>query len=158
MPMTTFDRVVGLRLLAAHQFIYGLSGGRIGGRIGRVSMLLLHTTGRKTGRPRTAALLYYRDRDRYVVVGSKGGSDTPPAWLLNLKAFPEVGVQIGTNRFQAKARVASAEERRRLWPEVTRLWPQYDRYQSQTGRAIPLVILAPLRSQAPMRHRDPQSR
>ncbi len=147
MPMTTFDRVVGLRLLAAHQFIYELSGGRVGERLGRVPMLLLHTTGRKTGRPRTAALLYHRDRDDYVVVGSKGGSDTPPAWLLNLKAIPDVGVQVGTKRFRAKARVASGEERRRLWPEVTRLWPQYDRYQSQTRRSIPLVILTPPRSQ-----------
>ena len=147
-PMTTFDRVVGLRLLAAHQFIYELSGGRIGEQLGRVRMLLLHTTGRKTGRPRTAALLYHRDRNDYVVVGSKGGSDTPPAWLLNLKANPDVGVQVGTRRFRAIARVASAAERGALWPEVTRLWPQYERYQSQTRRPIPLVILTPLHTAA----------
>jgi deazaflavin-dependent oxidoreductase (nitroreductase family) len=152
--MTTFDRVVGLRLLAAHQFIYELSGGRIGERLGRVPMLLLHTTGRKTGRPRTAALLYHRDRDHYVVVGSKGGSDKPPGWLLNLQAIPDVVVQVGTARFRAEARVASADERRRLWTEVTRLWPQYDRYQSQTRRAIPLVILTPRRSDRPARARD----
>jgi deazaflavin-dependent oxidoreductase (nitroreductase family) len=145
MPMTVFDRLLGLRLLAAHQFIYERSGGRIGHRLGRVPMLLLRTTGRKTGRPRTAALLYHRDGDRYVVVGSKGGSDTPPAWLLNLQAVPEVGVQVGTQRFPANARVATAAERRRLWVEVTRLWPDYDRYQSQTRREIPLVILAPTR-------------
>jgi deazaflavin-dependent oxidoreductase (nitroreductase family) len=144
MPMTWFDRVVGLRLLAAHQFVYELSGGRIGEQLGRVHMLLLHTTGRKTGQPRTAALLYHRDRDDYVVVGSKGGSDTPPAWLLNLEASPDVGVQVGTRRFRANARVASAEERRRLWPEVIRLWPQYARYQLQTRRRIPLVIIKPL--------------
>jgi deazaflavin-dependent oxidoreductase (nitroreductase family) len=142
--MTPFDRVVGLRLLAAHQFIYELSGGRIGERVGRAPMLLLHTTGRKSGRPRTAALLYHRDRDDYVVVGSKGGSDAPPAWLLNLKTTPDVEVQVGIKRFRAKARIASTEERRSLWPEVTTLWPQYDRYQSQTRRTIPLVILAPL--------------
>jgi deazaflavin-dependent oxidoreductase (nitroreductase family) len=141
--MTTFDRVVGLRLLAAHQLVYELSGGRIGERVGRSPMLLLRTIGRKTGRPRTAALLYHRDRDHYVVVGSKGGSDAPPAWLLNLQAHPDVEVQVGTKRFRAKARIASAAVRRRLWPEVTRLWPQYDRYQSQTRRSIPLVILAP---------------
>lgn len=156
--MTTFDRVVGLRLLAAHQFIYELSGGRIGEQLGGVTMLLLHATGRKTGRPRTVALLYHRDRDHYVVVGSKGGSDTPPAWLLNLKAIPEVEVQVGTKRFRAKARVASADERRRLWPEVTRLWPQYDRYQSQTIRAIPLVILTPLGSEIQARIRNRRTR
>jgi deazaflavin-dependent oxidoreductase (nitroreductase family) len=141
--MTTFDRLVGLRLLAVHQLVYELSGGRVGERIGRTPMLLLRTTGRRTGRTRTAALLYHRDGDQYVVVGSKGGSDAPPAWLLNLQTRPHVEVQVGTRRFRAKARIASAAERRRLWPEVTRLWPQYDRYQSQTRRTIPLVILAP---------------
>jgi deazaflavin-dependent oxidoreductase (nitroreductase family) len=141
--MTAFDRVLGLRLLAVHQFIYELSGGRVGARIGKTPMLLLRTTGRKTGRPRTAALLYHRDGADYVVVGSKGGSDAPPAWLLNLNAIPDVEVQVGTKRFPAKARLASAAEQHRVWPEVTKLWPQYDRYQSQTHRSIPLVILAP---------------
>jgi len=141
--MTAFDRALGLRALALHQFVYEISGGRIGERIGKAPMLLLRTTGRKSGLPRTAALLYHRDGGSYVVVGSKGGSDLPPAWLLNLEAAPEVVVQVGTKRFPATARVASAEERRRLWPEMTRLWPQYDRYQSQTRRSIPLVILAP---------------
>jgi len=140
--MTTFDRVVGLRVLGAHQLIYELSGGRIGERIGRVPMLLLRTRGRKTGRVRTAALLYHRDGDHYVVVGSKGGSDSAPAWLLNLKTTPEVEVQVGTKRFPATGHIASAAQRRRLWPEVVRLWPQYERYQSQTRRPIPLVILA----------------
>ncbi|MFI5283227.1 MAG: nitroreductase family deazaflavin-dependent oxidoreductase [Candidatus Dormibacterales bacterium] len=147
MPESTFDRLVGSRLLAAHQFIYEVTGGRVGERLGRLPMLLLHTTGRKTGRPRTAALLYHRDRNRYVVVASKGGSDSPPAWLLNLTASPDVLVQVGIKRFGAAARAASAEEQRRLWPEITKLWPQYDRYQSQTHRTIPLVILTPLRSE-----------
>lgn len=144
--MTAFDRVVGLRLLSVHQFIYELSGGRIGGHLGRTPMLLLRTMGRKTGHPRTVALLYHRDGDHYVVVGSKGGSDAPPAWLLNLNAIPDVRVQVGTKRFPAKARVASAAEQRRLWSEVTRLYPQFDRYQSRTRRLIPLVILAPIAS------------
>ena len=141
--MTAFDRLLGLRALNLHQFIYKRSGGRIGRRLGKAQMLLLETKGRKTGRPRTAALLYHRDGDSYAVVGSKGGSDSPPAWLLNLQANPEVGVQIGTERFPARARVANAEERRRLWLEFTRLWPNYDRYQTQTDRQIPVVILAP---------------
>jgi deazaflavin-dependent oxidoreductase (nitroreductase family) len=144
MPMTAFDREIGLRLLAVHQFVYELSGGRLGERIGRAPMLLLRTTGRKTGRQRTVALLYHPDGDRYVVVGSKGGSDSPPAWLLNLEANPDVRVQVGTRRFRAMARLASAAERRRLWPKLTRLWPNYDRYQAQTSRRIPLVILTPL--------------
>ena len=143
MPMTAFDRVVGLRLLGLHQLIYELSGGRFGHRFGRTSMLLLRTTGRKAGQPRTVALLYHRDGDHYVVIGSKGGSDISPAWLLNLEAVPDIQVQVGTKRFPAKARVASSAERGRLWPEITRLYPQFDRYQSQTRRLIPLVILAP---------------
>ena len=140
--MNPLDRLVGARMLAVHQFVYEHSGGRIGERIGGVPMLLLRTTGRKSGLRRTVALLYFRDGDRYVVVGSKGGSDSPPAWLLNLQANPGVDVQIGTRRFGASARLASAEEQRALWPRVTKLWPQYDRYQSQTKRRIPLVILS----------------
>ena len=106
-------------------------------------MLLLRTTGRKSGERRTAALTYLADGDGYVVVGSKGGSDTPPAWLLNVEANPEVEVQVGTRRFAARARTATAAERQVLWPRVTRMWPDYQRYQSQTSRTIPLVILTP---------------
>jgi deazaflavin-dependent oxidoreductase (nitroreductase family) len=139
--MIPLDRAIGSRALALHQFVYERSGGRIGKRLGRAQMLMLRTTGRKTGRQRTVALLYHRDESGYVVVGSKGGSDTPPAWLLNLEATPQVEVQIGTQRYAANARLASDSERRRLWPEMTRIWPQYDRYQAQTRRVIPLVIL-----------------
>src|SRR2546423_5754658 len=141
--MTTFDRLLGLRLLGVHQFIYERTGGRIGRRLGRAQMLLLETTGRKSGRSRTVALLYLNDRDDYVVVASKGGSDSPPAWLLNLQANPEVAVQVGTRRMRARARVANADERRRLWVEFTKVWPNYDRYQAQTARQILLVILSP---------------
>jgi deazaflavin-dependent oxidoreductase (nitroreductase family) len=142
--MTPLDRAIGSRALALHQFVYERSGGRIGKRLGRTQMLMLRTTGRKTGRQRTVALLYQRDGNDYVVVGSKGGSDTPPAWLLNLESSPRVEVQIGTKRFAANARLASESERRRLWPEMTGIWPQYDRYQAQTRRVIPLIILAPI--------------
>jgi deazaflavin-dependent oxidoreductase (nitroreductase family) len=142
--MTPFDRMLGLRVLALHQFIYERTGGRVGHRMGRASMLLLETTGRKSGRARTVALLYYLDHQDYVVVGSKGGSDAPPAWLLNMQANPEIAVQIGTERFPARARVANPDERRRLWVELTRIWPDYDRYQAQTARQIPLVILTQL--------------
>jgi len=142
-PTTTFDRLLGLRVLALHQFIYERTGGRIGRRMGRAQMLLLETKGRKSGLSRTVALLYLNDRDDYVVVGSKGGSESPPAWLLNLQANPEVSVQVGTRRMRASARVANADERRRLWVEFTKVWPNYDRYQAQTARQIALVILVP---------------
>jgi deazaflavin-dependent oxidoreductase (nitroreductase family) len=143
MPMTRFDRLLGLQVLALHQFIYERTGGRIGRRLGKAQMLLLETIGRRTGRPRTVALLYLSDRGDYVVVGSKGGSDSPPAWLLNLQFNPEVVVQVGTRRVRARARVANADERRRLWIEFTKVWPNYDRYQAQTARQIPLVMIQP---------------
>lgn len=139
--MTPFDRAIGLRALALHQRVYELSGGLMGHRFGTVRMLLLRTTGRKSGEVRTAALLYHRDGGNHVVVGSKGGSDAPPAWLLNLRARPAVEVQVGTRRFPARARIATAAEQRRLWPELVQQWPDYERYQSQTKRPIPLVIL-----------------
>ena len=141
--MTTIDRQLGLRLLGLHQLVYDRSGGLIGHRIGRLKMLLLRTTGRKSGERRTAALLYLSDGDRYVVVGSKGGSDNAPAWLLNLEVNPDVEVQVGTRRLAASARKATPVEHRRLWPKLTALWPDYERYQSQTRRKIPLVILEP---------------
>jgi deazaflavin-dependent oxidoreductase (nitroreductase family) len=144
MPMTPWDRQLGLRLLGLHQLVYDRSGGLIGHRLGNIKMLLLRTTGRKSGELRTAALLYLEDGDRYVVVGSKGGSDTPPAWLLNLATNPQVEVQVGTRRFDARAQRATPAEHRRLWPKLTRLWPDYQRYQSQTRRPIPLVILTPV--------------
>jgi len=143
MPMTRLDRQVGLRLLNLHQFIYERTGGLIGHRLGGITTLLLRTRGRRSGETRTAALLYLMYRDRYVVVGSKGGSDTPPAWLRNLEADPKVEVQVGTRRFPATARIAGDAERKRLWPVVVQTWPDYDRYQSQTERVIPLVILKP---------------
>jgi deazaflavin-dependent oxidoreductase (nitroreductase family) len=143
MAMTRFDRMVGSNLLALHQKLYEASGGRFGHRLGRVRTLLLRTTGRKSGQRRTAALLYHRDGERFVVVGSKGGSDAPPGWLLNLVADPNVEVQVGTRRCPARARVATSVEHQSLWPVMTRLWSDYERYQQQTSRRIPLVILDP---------------
>jgi deazaflavin-dependent oxidoreductase (nitroreductase family) len=141
--MTPFDRLVGLSLLHLHQRAYEITGGRWGHRMGRLRTLLLRTTGRRSGQRRTVALLYHRDGDRLVVVGSKGGSDTPPGWLLNLQAEPDVEVQVGTRRFTARARIATAAEQRRLWSVMTSLWPDYERYQAQTSRRIPLVVLEP---------------
>jgi deazaflavin-dependent oxidoreductase (nitroreductase family) len=149
-PAATLQRPY-LRL---HQFLYQHSGGLIGSRIvAGGQALLLTTTGRRSGKPRTCALLYLKDGDRLVVVASNGGSDHPPSWLLNLQADPDVGVQIGRKKFAARASVASAEERERLWPRVNRhnmglapiLHPgargRYDVYQRHTTRQIPLVLL-----------------
>jgi F420H(2)-dependent quinone reductase len=142
-----------LPYLKLHGFLYRHSGGLIGSRIVAGRALLLTTTGRRSGEPRTTALIYAKDGDRLVVVASNGGSDHPPSWLLNLQAHPAVTVQIGLNKFSAQASVASAEEREQLWPLVNRhnmgLAPimhsgargRYDVYQRHTTRVIPLVLL-----------------
>ena len=139
--------------LRLHQFIYRHSRGFIGSRLLAGRALLLTTAGRKSGEPRTNALIYLRDGERFVVVASNGGSDHPPSWLLNLRADPIVDVQIRRKKFRARARVASPEERKRLWPLVNRhnmglapiLHPgargRYDVYQRHTTRVIPLVVL-----------------
>jgi deazaflavin-dependent oxidoreductase (nitroreductase family) len=103
--------------------------------------LLLTTTGRRSGKPRTTPLIYARHGDAYTVVASKGGSDAPPAWYLNLSESPAVEVQVKAERFSAGARTASAEEKPRMWQAMLTEWPQYDAYQEKTSREIPVVVL-----------------
>lgn len=137
---------IGLWLLHVHQAIYQLSDGRVGHRMLGVPCLLLRTTGRRTGRARTSALVYGRDGDDYVVVASLGGSDRAPAWLHNVRAEPAVGVQVGRRRFRAVATVVERDDADypRLWrmvDDVNR--GRYGRYQNRTTRPIPLVRLTP---------------
>jgi len=137
------EQLVGRPLLAFHQWLYEATDGRVTW-LGGLPSLLLRTTGRKTGAERTAALVYMRDGEDLVVVASNGGSDRPPAWLLNVQKTPGVEVQVGQERRRMRARVASREERARLWPLVNRLnTGRYDAYQTRTKREIPLVILSP---------------
>ncbi len=103
--------------------------------------LLLTTRGRRSGEPRTAPLIYGTDDGSYLIVASVGGADQPPAWYLNLLADPEVEVQLLGERFQARARTASAEEKPRLWEKMVAEWPAYDEYQQRTEREIPVVVL-----------------
>jgi deazaflavin-dependent oxidoreductase (nitroreductase family) len=103
--------------------------------------LLLTTTGRRSGDERTTPLIYAPAGDSFTVVASKGGSDEPPAWYLNLSDDPEVEVQVKGDRFKARARTASAEEKPELWRRMTAEWPSYDDYQKKTDREIPVVIL-----------------
>jgi deazaflavin-dependent oxidoreductase (nitroreductase family) len=117
------------------------NGGRLGGAFARAPMCLLTTTGAKTGAPRTHPLAYTRDGDRYVVIASKGGSPTNPAWFHNLVANPTVELEVGTERFTATAAVATGAERERLWSAQAALMPPFDEYQAKTDREIPVVIL-----------------
>ena len=106
-------------------------------------MLLLTTTGRKSGKPWTKPLLYLPDGETLVIVASKGGAPAHPQWWLNLKHTPVVQVQVGSELRQMRAEEASPEERARLWPLVTALYGGYATYQKKTARQIPLGILRP---------------
>jgi len=110
-------------------------------------MLLLEHLGARTGKRRTSALVYIEDGPNLVLVASKGGYPRNPSWFHNLKAHPEVTVQIGAERRPVRARVATPEERQRLWPVAVVAWRGYRDYQARTGREIPLVILEPRRGQ-----------
>jgi F420H(2)-dependent quinone reductase len=121
------------------------------GRVANMPVLLLTTTGRRTGRARSTPLTYLERDGDLVVVGSNGGEDAPPAWWLNLLAIPEATITIGTAAEPVRARPATAEEHERLWPIVTRTNPGYARYAQRTRRSIPLVILARTKENAPGR-------
>ena len=106
------------------------------------TILLLTTTGRKTGNESTTPLIYDLDGDgNPVIVASKGGAPEHPGWYENLAKTPEVGVQIKADTFRARARVAEGEERERLWKLMNEMWPHYDEYAEKTGREIPVVVL-----------------
>ncbi len=130
------------RLMDGHMYLYRATNGLIGHRIpGLPPMLLLDHVGAKSGTKRTAPLLYIRDGDDVVIVASKGGYAKHPAWFHNLRANPDTTVQIGSERRPVHARVATSEERARLWPEVVKAYGDYARYQERTDREIPVVIL-----------------
>ena len=122
-----------------HQYV--ASNGAEGHIWNGVPTLLLTTVGRKSGQARRSPLIYGQDGDRYLIVASKGGTDAPPEWYLNLQADPEVRLQVGADVFDATASTASPEEKARLWPTMTAIWPDYDEYQKKTERDIPIVIL-----------------
>jgi len=134
-------RLVFLIAKTLHGVLYRLSGGRIGAHVAGLPVLLLTTTGRRTGRRRTVPLSYYDDGDALVVVGSKGGAPRHPAWYLNLEANPEVEAQIGREHRRLRARRASSDEAERLWPAILARAPGYARYRARTRREIPLVLL-----------------
>jgi deazaflavin-dependent oxidoreductase (nitroreductase family) len=140
---STVERVMG-KGLVLHQWLYEKTDGRIGRSIGGRPMLLLRTVGRKTGTPRTAALLYVPDGDSYVVIASKGGSPTHPGWFHNLTANPDVEIQVGRTRIPVHARIAEGAEHTRLWDTANEINKgQYAEYQSRTERPIPVVVLDP---------------
>jgi F420H(2)-dependent quinone reductase len=132
------------RLMVGHTALYRLTGGRIGHRWpGLPQMLLLDHFGAKSGKKRTSPLLYVEDGDDVVLVASKGGYPKNPAWFHNLKANPETTVQIKAERRPVRARVATDEERERLWPKAVEMYSGYAGYQKRAERTIPMVVLEP---------------
>lgn len=126
-----------------HIALYRRTGGKLGGRFRKSPVLLLTTTGRRSGKPHTTPLLYIDDANRKVVVASYGGADQHPAWYQNLLAHPEVTVQTGHSVQQMRADVADPQERARLWQPLVRMYPTYNDYQAKTQRQIPVVVLTP---------------
>ena len=130
----------------ANVFVYQKTKGQLGNRMGRQSVLLLNSIGRKSGKQHTTTLSYYRDESTYLVMGSNWGKENHPDWYFNLMQQPRTIIQVGPNIIQVEARAARGEEYQRLWELVTRLNDQYIHYQTGLKRKIPIVILTPMTS------------
>ena len=126
-----------------HPRLYQWTGGRIGGTTMGLPVLLLRTTGRKSGQPRTNALMYFARGDAYVVIASYLGEPRHPAWWLNAKANSDVEIQVGAKRIPVRAREAEGDERDAIWTDVVAQSSDYAEYQSRTERRIPVVVLDP---------------
>ena len=127
-----------------HTLLYRLTGGKIGGRMFNSPVLLLTTTGRKTGKQRVTPLLYVPDGANMVLIASNGGARAHPAWYLNLQAQPVTEVQVGRRKLRVRAADADPQERQRLWPKAVSAYSGYAGYQQRTEREIPVVILRPV--------------
>jgi deazaflavin-dependent oxidoreductase (nitroreductase family) len=141
------SRDLPFRILGGlHRTFYRLTGGKVGGRIANMPVLLLTTTGRKSGRPRTQPLAYTRTSEGYAVIASKGGAAQHPLWYLNLRANPIAEVTVGRETQEVRARETEGEERERLWRQLADVYSGYDRYAQRTSRRIPVIVLEPARS------------
>ena len=123
--------------------LYRATRGRLFGRIGRAPVLLLTTTGRRSGKARTAPVLYLAQGEQLVVIGSNAGNERTPAWMLNLKANPEAEVQVRGRSRKVRARLAVGDERDRLWQRMNEQYGGFDEYRTRTGRHIELAVLEP---------------
>jgi deazaflavin-dependent oxidoreductase (nitroreductase family) len=126
---------------AEHVSRYVQTDGREGHEWQGTTVLILTSTGRHSGAPRSTPLIYQRHGDDYLIVASKGGADEPPAWYLNLQADPDVQVRLPGETFKATARTADSQEKPAMWATMAAAWPAYDDYQAKTDREIPIVVL-----------------
>jgi len=118
------------------------NGGKVGGRFEGADLLLLHTTGARSGLERVNPLAYQKLGEEYVVFGSKGGAPTHPDWYRNVLVNPKVTVEVGTEKFEAIARVAEGKERERIWTTQKERVPGFAEYERKTTREIPVVVLS----------------
>jgi deazaflavin-dependent oxidoreductase (nitroreductase family) len=128
-------------IVKGHVWLYRASGGRRGRNLGRMPVLLLTTRGRKSGTPRTVPLVPYLENGETYVMASMGGQPQHPAWYFNLEADPHVEVQVGADRYRARAEVLPLEQRNVVWPKITTAMPNFGEYQKKTSRAIPVIRL-----------------
>ena len=133
----TFSRAV----MSLHTQLIRRTGGRVGGQMFKQPMMLLTTTGRRSGQPRVTPLLCIRDGDRYLAIGSNGGDDRAPQWVQNLQANPEASIELEGETISVRATLATPEEKTALWPKVLTVYKGYANYQRKTSRDIPVVIL-----------------
>lgn len=131
-------------LRETHATLYRATGGRVGHHVaGHPPMLLLTHMGAKSGKSRISGLTYMSHDGSFVVVGSNGGGPRNPGWVYNLRAFPDVEVQVGPEKIKVHAREPDEDERQRLWAEAARYHPAWARFEQRTPRAVPIVILTP---------------
>ena len=137
-------KVVFKVVISIYVLFYRLTSGAIGGRMAGLNVLLLTSTGRKTGKSRTSPLGYFKQDGNFVIIASNGGANQNPAWFYNVQSNPQVTIQTGREHLAAKAEVVDAEKRKQLWTELVKMAPGYDQYTKRTKREIPLVILKPV--------------
>lgn len=127
-----------------NRFLLGISNGRLGNKLGKISVLLLHSVGRKSGKPYATPLSYYRDGENYLLVASNWGEENPPDWFLNLMNHPDTTILVNSTTLLVQARQAEGQEYQRLWEIITRKNSIYIGYQKKMTRRIPIVILTPV--------------
>jgi deazaflavin-dependent oxidoreductase (nitroreductase family) len=135
---------MGMLIFKVIVFLYNVSGGRIGGKMDKVPVLLLTATGRKTGKKRTLPLVYIMDGSAYVITASAGGADKNPGWFFNIRSNPQTTIQVKDKHIKVTAKVAEPEKKSELWSRLVEVAPNFAGYQKRTSREIPMVILHPV--------------
>ena len=130
-------------VMAIYVFLYRRTGGKVGGRLGAMPVLLLTTTGRKSGKKHTVPVMYLRESPNYIITASNNGGEKPPAWWLNLKSNPQATIEIGGDTRSGITEQAGSEEKERLWAQLVEKAPAFEGYQKRAQREIPMVILRP---------------